>query len=53
VEEIPSGAWSIDGKTWTTVFTAKTLCLEPGRVEAMEKALAAHARIDVPHKVQN
>jgi phenylpyruvate tautomerase PptA (4-oxalocrotonate tautomerase family) len=52
VEEIPSGAWSIDGKTWTTVFTAKALGLEPGRVEATEKAVAAHPRIDVPHKVQ-
>jgi len=28
VEEIPSGAWSIDGKTWTTVFTAKALGLD-------------------------
>jgi hypothetical protein len=28
IEEIPSGAWSIDGKTWTVPFTAKILGLE-------------------------
>jgi len=52
VEEIPSGAWSIDGKTWTTVFTARTLGLDSSRIEAMEQALATRPRIDVPHVVQ-
>ena len=53
VEEIPSGTWSIDGETWTTVFTARTLKLDSERVEAMEKALAARPRIDVPYTVKN
>lgn len=52
VEEIPSGTWSIDGKTWTTVFTAQTLGLDGARVAAMEKAIATRARIDVPHEVK-
>ncbi|MGF6905055.1 tautomerase family protein [Paraburkholderia sp. GAS348] len=52
VEEIPSGTWSIDGKTWTTVFTARTLGLDSSRIEAMEQALATRPRIDVPHVVQ-
>ena len=48
VEEIPSGAWSIDGKTWTTVFTAKTLGLDDRRVNAMDRAIRDRPRIDVP-----
>ncbi|OAJ59220.1 hypothetical protein A6V36_28190 [Paraburkholderia ginsengiterrae] len=48
VEEIPSGTWSIDGQTWTTAFTARTLKLDSERIAAMEKALAARPRIDVP-----
>jgi phenylpyruvate tautomerase PptA (4-oxalocrotonate tautomerase family) len=51
VEEIPSGTWSIDGKTWTTVFTAQTLGLDSARVDAMQKALATRPRIDVPYNV--
>jgi len=39
IEEIPSGTWSIDGKTWTTVFTAKTLGLDEQRIKAMERAV--------------
>src|SRR5258707_8078141 len=38
VEEIPSGTWNIDGATWTTAFTAKTLGIDPLRIQAMEKA---------------
>jgi len=53
VEEIPSGAWSIDGKTWTTVFTAKALGLDDRRVMAMERAIADRPRIDVPLKPQD
>jgi phenylpyruvate tautomerase PptA (4-oxalocrotonate tautomerase family) len=49
VEEIPSGTWSIDGQTWTTVFTARTLGLDNERIDAMEKAVAARPRIDVPY----
>jgi phenylpyruvate tautomerase PptA (4-oxalocrotonate tautomerase family) len=52
VEEIPSGTWSIDGKTWTTVFTARTLGLDSARIDAMERAVAAHPRIEVLHSVQ-
>ncbi|QBR01387.1 hypothetical protein [Paraburkholderia pallida] len=52
VEEIPSGTWSIDGKTWTTVFTAQTLGLDSARIAAMEKAVASRPRIDVPHEVK-
>jgi phenylpyruvate tautomerase PptA (4-oxalocrotonate tautomerase family) len=52
VEEIPSGTWSIDGQTWTTVFTARTLKLDSERVDAMEKAVAARPRIDVPYIVE-
>jgi hypothetical protein len=48
VEEIPSGTWSIDGKTWTTVFTAKTLGLDEQRIKAIERAVADHPRIEVP-----
>jgi phenylpyruvate tautomerase PptA (4-oxalocrotonate tautomerase family) len=51
-EEIPSGTWSIDGQTWTTVFTARTLKLDSERVDAMEKAVAARPRIDVPYIVE-
>jgi phenylpyruvate tautomerase PptA (4-oxalocrotonate tautomerase family) len=51
IEEIPSGTWSIDGQTWTTVFTARTLKLDNERVDAMEKAVAARPRIDVPYAV--
>jgi phenylpyruvate tautomerase PptA (4-oxalocrotonate tautomerase family) len=35
IEEIPSGTWSIDGATWTTV-----------RIEAMERAIKNHPRIE-------
>ncbi len=52
VEEIPSGTWSIDGQTWTTVFTARTLKLDSERVDAMEKAVVARPRIDVPYIVE-
>jgi hypothetical protein len=48
IEEIPSGTWSIDGATWTTVFTAKTLGIDPLRIEAMERAIKDHPRIEVP-----
>jgi phenylpyruvate tautomerase PptA (4-oxalocrotonate tautomerase family) len=51
VEEIPSGTWSIDGATWTTLFTARSLGLDSGRIAGMEKALAARPRIDVPYIV--
>ena len=53
VEEIPSGTWSIDGKTWTTVFTAKALGLDDRRIEAMERAIADRPRIDVPLKAHD
>jgi phenylpyruvate tautomerase PptA (4-oxalocrotonate tautomerase family) len=49
VEEIPSGTWSIDGQTWTSVFTARTLALDNQRIDAMEKAVASRPRIDVPY----
>lgn len=52
VEEVPSGTWSIDGKTWTSAFTARTLGLDNDRVIAMEHAVAARARIDVPYAVE-
>jgi len=52
VEEIPSGTWSIDGQTWTSVFTARTLKLDSQRVEAMEKAIASRPRLDVPYPAQ-
>lgn len=52
VEEIPSGTWSIDGKTWTTVFTAKTLGLDSERIAKMEQAISTRARIDVTHVVE-
>lgn len=52
VEEIPSGTWSIDGKTWTSVFTAKTLGLDHDRIDAMETAIATRPRIDVPHAIK-
>jgi len=47
VEEIPSGTWGIDGKVWTTVFTAKTLGLDEGRVERMRAVVAERPRLDV------
>ena len=47
IEEMPSGTWSIDGSTWTTVFTAKQLDIDKTRIAAMERALAEHPRIDV------
>ncbi len=47
VEEIPSGNWSIDGTTWTTVHTARQLGLDPRRVDAMERAIAERPRIEV------
>ena len=47
IEEIPSGTWSIDGTTWSTVFTAKTLGVDPLRIEAMERAIKNHPRIEV------
>lgn len=53
IEEIPSGSWSIDGKTWTTVFTAQTLKLENARIAAMEKAVASRPRIDVPYEAKS
>ncbi len=47
VEEIPSGCWSIDGTTWTTVYTARQLGLDKRRVDAMERAIAERPRIEV------
>lgn len=47
IEEIPSGTWSIDGSTWTTVFTARQLEIDKTRIAAMERALAERPRIDV------
>jgi hypothetical protein len=52
VEEVPSGTWSINGATWTSVFTAQTLGLDGRRIEAMEQALAARPRIDIPYVVR-
>lgn len=53
IEEIPSGTWSIDGQTWTTVFTARALKLDSERIDAMEKAVAAHPRVDVPYTIKS
>jgi len=50
IEEIPSGNWSIDGVTWTTVFTAKTLGVDRQRIDAMESAIGEYPRIEVPFK---
>jgi phenylpyruvate tautomerase PptA (4-oxalocrotonate tautomerase family) len=47
VEEIPSGTWGIDGRVWTTVFTAKTLGLDERRVERMKAVVAERPRLDV------
>jgi phenylpyruvate tautomerase PptA (4-oxalocrotonate tautomerase family) len=47
VEEIPSGTWGIDGKVWTTVFTAQTLGLDKGRVERMRAVVTERPRLDV------
>jgi len=47
VEEIPSGTWGIDGKVWTTVFTAQTLGLDERRVERMRAVVAERPRLDV------
>jgi phenylpyruvate tautomerase PptA (4-oxalocrotonate tautomerase family) len=47
VEEIPSGTWGIDGKVWTTVFTAKTLGLDERRVDRMRAVVAERPRLDV------
>jgi phenylpyruvate tautomerase PptA (4-oxalocrotonate tautomerase family) len=52
IEEIPNGTWSIDGETWTTVFTARTLGLDAERIARMEQAIASRPRIDVPHVVK-
>jgi phenylpyruvate tautomerase PptA (4-oxalocrotonate tautomerase family) len=51
VEEIPNGGWSIDGTTWTSVFTARAIGADPGRIAAMERAAAANPRIEVPLSV--
>ncbi len=47
VEEIPSGTWGIDGKVWTTVFTAQTLGLDERGVERMRAVVAERPRLDV------
>src|SRR6266446_6608737 len=47
VEEIPSGTWGIDGKVWTTVFTAQTLGLDERRVQRMKAVVAERPRLDV------
>jgi phenylpyruvate tautomerase PptA (4-oxalocrotonate tautomerase family) len=47
IEEIPSGGWSIDGKTWTTAFTAKTLGIDPERIKAIEQVTREHPRVEV------
>jgi len=46
VEEIPSGGWGIDGKVWTTVFTAQTLGLDERHVERMRAVVAERPRLD-------
>lgn len=48
IEEIPSGTWSVDGETWTSVNTAKTVGVAASRVARMERAIATRPRIDVP-----
>jgi hypothetical protein len=50
IEEIPSGTWSIDSTTWTTVFTAKTVGIDSQRIDAMQRAIAEHPRVEVPFK---
>ncbi|MGW5434430.1 tautomerase family protein [Streptomyces sp. NPDC004059] len=50
VEEIPSGTWAVDGKVWSSVFTAETLGLEPDRVRRMDEAVRSRPRLDVPVK---
>jgi phenylpyruvate tautomerase PptA (4-oxalocrotonate tautomerase family) len=47
IEEIPSGTWGIDGKVWSTVFTAQTLGLDRQRVERMKAVVAERPRLDV------
>lgn len=49
VEEIPSGTWSIDGKTWTSEFTANTLGLNSKRAQAIAQVVASRPRLDAPH----
>jgi phenylpyruvate tautomerase PptA (4-oxalocrotonate tautomerase family) len=48
VEEVPNGTWSLDGKIWTTVYTAQQLRLSETRIAAMTKGLAQRPRLDVP-----
>ncbi len=47
LEEVPSGTWGIDGKIWTSVFTAKTLGLDADRIARMEAVVAERPRLDV------
>jgi hypothetical protein len=48
INEVPSGAWGVDGKVWPSVFTAETLGLEPERVKRMDVAIQGRPRLDVP-----
>ena len=48
VEEIPSGTWGIDGRTWHSTFAAQTLGLDPSRILAMREGIASRPRLDVP-----
>ena len=47
INEVPSGAWGVDGKVWPSVFTAETLGLEPERVKRMDAAIQGRPRLDV------
>jgi phenylpyruvate tautomerase PptA (4-oxalocrotonate tautomerase family) len=48
LNEVPSGTWGVDGKVWSTVFTAEALDLEPKRVKRMGQAIDSRPRLDVP-----
>ena len=51
IEEIQNGTWAVDGKIWTTVFTAQTLGLDSARIRAMDHAIKERPRIDVLHSL--
>lgn len=48
LNEVPSGTSGVDGKVWSTVFTAETLGLDPARVKRMAEAIESRPRLDVP-----
>jgi phenylpyruvate tautomerase PptA (4-oxalocrotonate tautomerase family) len=48
VQEVPSGAWGVDGTVWGSVATAQAMGADPARIEAMEHAIAAAPRVEVP-----